>query len=208
MSLNISSKIQTNSNYPPLQKKTTQFSILEVIFLFFVLALFYWFVVMPKANLLKSALSQLEIKKEEQNKAENNLKNIQESIRVLGAHQKDIIKLDEALPLDSRNTKLYILIDSLAQSSGVTIGDINIVDTGEIIYADNKELIKDPFKAKRSLKKFTGNIHVLGSYEQLQGFLNQMEESGRIINVNSIEIGREQEGVLSLRAIIEAYSYE
>jgi Tfp pilus assembly protein PilO len=103
---------------------------------------------------------------------------------------------------------LYILLDSLTQSSGVTVGEISIVDKGEAIYANDKNLASDPYKVKRNLRKFSGSLYVLGSYDQLQTFLNQLEQSGRIINITGIEIGREQEGRLSLRATIEAYSYE
>ena len=208
MNLNLSTKTQIDQSFPSERKTSMRFSVVEILFLIFAFGLFCWFVIIPKNKALSTAVGRLEIAKEEQKKAESNLKSLEDSVKVLGEHQVDIANLDEALPLDSRSTKLYILFDSLAQSSGVTVGEISIVDKGETVYANNKDLENNPFKVKRNLKKFSGSIYVLGSYEQLQAFLNQLEQSGRITNVVGIEIGREQESKLSLRATIEAYSYE
>ena len=192
----------------PVKLSKLQFTITEVIFLLILIGLFYWFVVQPKTASVKAQNEQLSQANLEKEQIQKNLADLNKSITVLESNQTDIKYLDEALPLDSRSTKPQILVESLAASAGVTVNTVNFQPEGDVIYATDKEAAANPYAAKRSLKKLMGNIYVTGNFQQLETFLQKIEDSGRIMNIQSLDMASEQAGLLSLKLNLEAYSYE
>lgn len=188
--------------------KSTQFSVFEAALLLIFIGLFYWFIVSPKqakVALLDENLQKLEVEYEKQNTQVEDLK---KSIKVLNSHPKEIEFLDEALPIDSRATHFPILMNEIANTTGVTIGDINIDPRLEVVYASNIDLIKNPFSVTRTLKKVQGSGYFIGTFSQIKALLKKIEENGRLIEVTSVNIAASTDNRLDFRIEFEAYIYE
>jgi Tfp pilus assembly protein PilO len=93
----------------------------------------------------------------------------------------------------------------LAQSVGVTIGDITVAAKGDNDWAGDKALLADPFAATRSVQELSGTVYVLGNLDQLTAFLQKIESSGRIIDVSAVSVDPGPEGSLGLRLTVDGY---
>jgi Tfp pilus assembly protein PilO len=188
--------------------KSTQFSVFEAALLLIFIGLFYWFIVSPKqakVAMLNENLQKLEAEYEKQNIQVEDLK---KSIKVLNSHPKEVAFLDEALPISSRVTHFPILMNEIANGTGVTTGDINIDPRLEVVYASNIDLIKNPFSITRTLKKVKGSGYFIGTFSQIKALLKKIEENGRLIEVTSVNIAASTDNKLDFRIEFEAYIYE
>jgi Tfp pilus assembly protein PilO len=112
--------------------------------------------------------------------------------------------LDKALPLDGKALRLRFLIEDMARSVGVAIGDVNVLSKGDAIAGD-KKLLANPYAAARSLQKMTASVFVTGTFSQLQFFLHNIENSGRLMDINDLAIEPGSEGNLNLKLGLSAY---
>ncbi len=188
-------------------KKSTQTSIVVIVLLVVVVGLFSWFILRPKRaefSQRQEALSELET---EENQISQNLATLKALTKKLKNSSGEIAKLDEALPLADDTPRPNILFEQLARSTGVTIGDINIIgENGEVI-SGNIELLKKPYDVQRSLKNMEGSLQVTGSYSQLKSFLQKMETSARIIDIVALELDGTDEGLLNLNLNFKIYYF-
>lgn len=76
-----------------------------------------------------------------------------------------------------------------------------------MISAGNKELIKDPFGAKRSLQTTKVTMFVTGTIDQFRNFLILLETSGRLVDVSDLDIST-GDGLVRYRVTLKAYSYD
>jgi len=192
----------------PVIKKSPRTSLMEIILLVVVIVLFYWFIAKPKQAEVASLDSKYSEVKAEAESVKNQVEQLKGLVQQLKSHSKDIMLLDEALPLDGKITRLNLLMNSLAASSGVTLGDLSLSSRGDYISAGNTAIINNPFAAKRSLQKTTVNLNLFGNFSQIQGFLRKLENNGRILNLTSVEIEGSQDDKLNLRLSLETYYYE
>ncbi len=187
--------------------KAAQTSFIEVVVLIVIIGLFYWFMVLPKAASLQTQTKAYEAAQKRQQSSAHELKNLESLISQLKSSQKEVVRLDEALPLDGKTTKLQMLIEYMAGTSGLTVGGVNVSGKGDTILAGDKALLSQPFKPKRSLQKMSVSIFVTGTFDQLQTFLKKIESNSRIMDVASLDIGPAQEGLLSLRLSVDSYYF-
>jgi Tfp pilus assembly protein PilO len=113
--------------------------------------------------------------------------------------------LDQAIPLNSNTIRLQLLIQSLAQSVGVAVGDINVTGDPSGVVAGDMALLANPYGVSRSVKTMSGTISVSGSFDQLQTFLKKLENSGRLIDVDSLAIDQGSSDGLNLKLTFKAY---
>lgn len=198
--------LQKNINFnPSVPAKSARWFWFEMFLLLAVCGLFYWFVVLPKRSALADKQSQLTQLQDQQKQMETSLATFKNLVKDLDSHSKEVSDLDYALPLDGRVTELQILLESMAKTVGVTIGDISVNPQNDEIWAGNTALLADPYSAQRSLKKLSGTVYVLGSFDQLEAFLQKLETSARIIDVSSLNIDSGPAGSLGLRLTVSAY---
>jgi len=126
-------------------------------------------------------------------------------IQTLNSSSNQVADLDQALPLDGNTVNLQILINSLAQSVGVAVTDVEVSGQPNTVVAGDKALLSDPYGATRTLQTLAGNLSVTGSFAQLQAFLQKLETSARLIDVTDLEMDAAAGGNLSLRLGINAY---
>lgn len=201
--------MNSKRNISIISAPAMQHSVFEIILLVIVAGLFYWFIVAPKqvkVNAMQNQGSSLEA---DFNSLEQNEKKFNQAIADMKAHKDDIADLDEALPLDNRATKLQIALGSLTQSSGMVVGDISIAYKNDGVTAGNKDLLANPYKNARKLQRMTTSLDVTGTYDQFQGLLQKLEQSGRILTITGVEIvPTQQNGLLNFKVTLEAYYYE
>lgn len=187
---------------------TTQHTVFEVILLLAVAGLFYWFIVSPKMAELTAAQTQHDVIEKEHQSLVSNKNKLTTAIQKM-KDNPDILKdLDEALPLDNKVTKLYIALESLTKTIGMTVGDINIAFKSDVPMAGNRALLADKYGAPRTLQKLSTTLSVTGTFSQFQTLLGKLETSGRLINISSVNITASKDDLLSFQVNLEAYFYE
>ncbi len=190
------------------QKASVRYSMIEVVLLIVVIGLFYWFIAKPKIAELSVQQAKLESVQSEQQALAGNLKKLKGLVAQLKSSPDKVKLLDEAMPLHGKTTDVETLIDYLAKSSGVSIADISATTKNDLVAAGNKEVLKDPYAVKRTLQKITAEANVMGTYDQLVSFMKKLEQNGRVLNANAMELRTGDEGQLNLRLTIETYFYE
>ena len=200
--------MQTKKTFVAPSANPTQHTIFEVILLVVVCGLFYWFLIAPKSSALgKLNDNAAALQKESDQLTENKMK-LQKAIADLKAHPEEVAELDEALPLDNRVTKLYIALSDLTSHSGMTVGDIGIATPNDAAMAGDTSLLADPYKNPRSLQKLVTSLDALGTFDQFQALLQQLENSGRLINITGRSVAAGKDALLDFKINLEAYYYE
>lgn len=182
-------------------------SFLEFWILCIVLVLLGWFLVIPKYQSVQALNKQsqklsgeLEIILEQQAK----LKNL---INQVDSNAKEIGILDESLPLHPRTTWLYLLIENLAGTSGITLSDLSVTNEKEGVVSADSALIDKPFALQRIVRKSFVNMKLSGSMAQFIAFLTKLENSGRIMDIKSLDIQSSSDGVLDFGVTVDAYYF-
>jgi Tfp pilus assembly protein PilO len=204
MDINLSKNI--NMGLPPQMPSARNF-LLEVALFAVVCGLFFWFIVLPKQAIVSAKNEELSQYLEAQSKTAGDLQTFKRLVGELKSHPNDIKKLDDAIPLAGKATYLQMLIETLANSSGVTIGSINVAGKNDAVAAGDTQLINNPFKASRSLQKLSGTVYVIGTLPQLMAFLKKVETSGRVMQISSISVGPAQDNNLSLNVSLDAFYF-
>lgn len=190
------------------QNRKLSFTFTEVILLLIMIGLFYWYMVSPKQAVLAEKKAQIAKLTDDKSKIDGEINGLKDSLKVLSGNKTEIAEMDEALPMDSRTTKLQMLVNDLAAKAGVSLESAGFDEDPKKVYAADKEAIKEPFSQARSLKVIHGSVSVLGKFDQIQLFLNKIENSARILKITSMELQAQKDSVMSLVLDLEAYSYE
>jgi Tfp pilus assembly protein PilO len=189
----------------PKVPKSAQNALVEVVLLIVVCGLFTWFIILPKKAEISAKNASLAKVVEQESTVSGDLAKLQSMIQTLNSSSNQVADLDQALPLDGNTVNLQILINSLAQSVGVAVTDVEVSGQPNTVVAGDKALLSDPYGATRTLQTLAGNLSVTGSFAQLQAFLQKLETSARLIDVTDLEMDAAAGGNLSLRLGINAY---
>ncbi len=163
-------QIPKNNLVSPLNG-ATQHTVFEVILLLVVAGLFYWFIVSPKMSELTAVQAQYAVIEEEHKQLVTNKDLLNQAISDMKS-SSDILKdLDEALPLDNKVTKLYIALESLTKTIGMTVGDINISFKSDVPMAGNRAKLASKYGTPRALQKLSTTLSVTGNFSQFQTHL-------------------------------------
>ncbi|MCL5008904.1 MAG: type 4a pilus biogenesis protein PilO [Patescibacteria group bacterium] len=212
MEINLTPKKGINLNPASYRSEhkaqSLNFSLTEVVLLLIMIGLFYWYMVMPKQASLKAAQAQITQLTTDKSNIQGQIDSLNSSIKTLSSSKSSIADMDEALPLDSRTTKLQLLVESLASQAGVSLESVSFDSDSKTVYASSKEAAANPFSQPRKLKVIGGSVAVLGSFDQVQAFLGKVEKSARVLNIQTMNLNVQDAGVMSLRLDLEAYSYE
>jgi Tfp pilus assembly protein PilO len=193
---------------PTIKSAPARHTLFEVILLLIIIGLFYWFIIIPKQSSLETLNNQYDKLNLEQGTLQENKDRLTKAIADMQSHPQEVAYMDEALPLDNRVTKLYIVLENLTQYSGMKAGDINIAFPNQNDMAGNKAQLENPFVVSRSLQKLTTTLNVTGTFDQFQALLQKIEDSGRLINIKAINIVATKENLLDFNINLEAYYYE
>ena len=192
---------------PVLQKKTPQNKIVEAVLLLIIAILAYWFMIGPKRTAMEAVTTQAETLHKQETDLNTVKSKLNQAIADLKNHPKEVAEMDEALPLDNRVTKLYIVLNDLTQNSGMAVGNISVSYKGSSEMAGNKALLANPYGATRSVQKLTTSLTAVGSFDQFQALLEKIQNSGRLINITAVSVAAGQAGAFNFTLNLEAYYY-
>lgn len=205
MNINIQTTLPKMQMPPNLQGSRN--SIIEVVLLIIVIVLFSWFLVWPKKAELQTRVDAYKVVEESYNSLAGDVDKLKDLVKQLEASGPEVEKLDEFLPLQERSVVTQLLFTKLAQTSGVVIGDINITSPGDVIVGGDKELLKNPFGPERALKILPVNIVVSGTMSQITDFVRKLENYGRLMDINSLDLSVEKDDILNLRLNLNTYYF-
>ncbi len=180
-------------------------SIMESVLMVAIIGLFWWFVVLPKKAEIATSQASLATLRGQESQMATTLKTLRQLVPQLNANQQQVQQLDEALPLDGNVIRLQLLVQSLAQSVGVSIDSITLSGQTDDVVSGDKSLLDNPYGAQRTLHTLSGSVSVVGSFDQLEAFLEKIENSGRIIDIDSLNITSSTKGELSLQIGVNSY---
>lgn len=180
---------------------------IQAFLLLIVLVLVSWFLIKPK--LVDSAQTRAELKAAETQLSgiQQDRKDLNKLVNQLRSSPEDVLKVDEALPLNGRITKMYVLLENLVRSSGMTLTLISAGDTSKTISAGDKEMLENPYQPGRELHTITLTTSVTGTMDQFKNFLELIETNGRVLDVETVEvIGGDP--LTKFRITVNSYAYE
>lgn len=187
------------------QGNSSRNSLFEVGLLVIICVLFVWFVLLPKKAAVDLKNGDLAKVRQREKQTAGQLAKLQSLIGSLPSNSQNVANLDKAIPLDGNVVRLRLLIQSITQSVGVTVGDINVSGNANGVVAGDTALLANPYGVSRSLKIMDGTIYVMGSFDQLQALLKKLENSGRLIDISALTIDQGSEGSLNMTLGIKAY---
>lgn len=192
------------SNFASKMKSSRNLSI-EIVLLIVFSVLFYYFIILPKKAAVDVQNSDLQTLQGQESKMAQALSDLKSLVSGLQNHKDDIAELDEAMPLQNRLNNLQQLIQNLANSLNVAVGNINVSGKSGGIQAGDKALLSNPFGATRTLQTLNASVFVVGSFTQLESFLQKLENNARIMDITSLAIEGGTNGNLNLKVTLNAY---
>lgn len=100
----------------------------------------------------------------------------------------DIDRLQKLLPDHVDNVRLILDIDSLATKHGMPIQ--NVVVSGTNANSGTQTAIGTVSSSKQKYDSLTIKFSTQGSYETFSGFLQDLESSLRVVDLNSLTVSR------------------
>lgn len=199
----------TPGSYRPINKtRSANFSLTEVVLLLIMIGLFSWYMILPKYSSLQTKKEQMQRLEDDKSKVDGEIEALNASVKALAASKSAVTEIDEAVPFDSRTTKLQMLVQYLANQAGVSLETVGFDEDSKKVYATDQESVKNPYAQPRTLKKIGGSIAVIGTFDEIQEFIGKIEKSARVLNIVSMELVLQQDNNMSLKLDLEAYSYE
>ncbi len=190
---------------PPPKPTSSRNAVVEVVLLLLVCALFFWFMILPKSKVINQKQTQLVGLQQQRDDMSKEKDALDKLVTDLGKHSVEVGYLDQALPLDGKTLRLQILIDALAKSVGVTVGDISVSGQKEGPVAGDKNLLANPYGVTRSLQTLHASVYVIGTFNQLNAFLQKVETAGRIMDVTGLSMDAAPLGNLNLKIELNSY---
>lgn len=182
---------------------------IEIGLLAIIIVLFSWFVLKPRFIAFSVNKKELNKLQEDQKMIAQNKEKLLALIKDLDGQPQASATLDEALPLESRITTVAVLADSLAKANGLQVATMSLdgAETSKTVVAGQKEVLADPFEAQRKLNSATILMTTSGTLEQFVGFLNALENSTRIVDVQTIDISPQETEELLFKVKIKGYTF-
>ena len=202
MDLNLSKN--SSVNFQGKFKSSGSSAAVEITLLVLVSVLFSWFVILPKKAELQSREKELKTLQEQQSQIAGQLETLRRLVQDLKSNQSKVALLDQSLPLDGKILRLRFLIETLANTVGVTVSSVGIASKSDLVSGD-KALLANPFGTARTLQKLSGSVSVVGTFDQLEAFLKKLENSGRILDVGDLNLDANTSNNLNMRVTLSAY---
>lgn len=179
----------------------------EAVLLIIVAALVFWFLIQPKRAELTTNKASLEQLNRQSEQLEVDRKQLEELVMQLNTRKDDLSKLDEALPLDARITKVHILLEDLATRSGVVLASLGVVSAPDQVVAGDVGVLESPFKSPRQVQKIEANMSMTGTFDQFIAFIKSLERSARIVDISSIDMNATSDTTLDFSVSLTTYYF-
>jgi Tfp pilus assembly protein PilO len=204
--INLSTSTVTKSAMHGTPQEHKRSSLFEAIILLVVVVLFGWFLLKPKNQSLSEQKSQADILASQAASTAEAKADLEKLVSQMRSNTADVALLDEALPLQSRLSKVEVVLEQYIRDSGLQLSNISvdIPETG--VAAADSSLAKNQFEGKRKLQTTPFTVTASGTMQQLRAFLLLLENGGRIIDVAGVEVASQTDS-LTFRIKVKSYAY-
>lgn len=180
--------------------------LLQSVLMIVVIVVFGWFVLQPKYATTQEQKGQLDTLEDQQATLEADREELNKLLNRLQSSDDQVKLLDEAIPLHTRSTETALLLESYARSSGLLLTQLTVEGLDKFIAAGDKETLKNPYKQNRDLVVANSEVVVSGNIEQFRNFLSLLETSGRLIDVDDLEVNTTEDGPI-FRLGLKTYAF-
>jgi len=175
-----------------------------------------FFLLWPKYQELTGVQAKIEGKKKELQYLQDYFSKLNQLSQKLKKYETQLSKIDFALPSDPSLT-LLSLVEFLQKASfqnGLifqNLGSFSITSpkssttTSPRLSTTSPELLE--VETPSNIKELYISFEVAGSYSALKNFLNTLEKSAKIIEVEDVSFSSGEETTLSFSLSIKTYSY-
>ena len=201
----------TPSTQNSYERKDFGNPVVQIVLLLIVLVLFSWFVLKPKIGQTLERRTEIKNAQLQLSNIEADQADLDRLVNDLNQASDKVAAIDEALPLEGRVSKVYLMIDSYVRSSGMSLAIISADNSTDIIAAGDKDALQNPYEPGRTLYTTTLTSSVTGTMEQFKNLLELIETSSRVLDVSSVEIvsgGNLDGSGTKFRITVKAYAYE
>jgi Tfp pilus assembly protein PilO len=132
------------------------------------------------------------------------VKNLKENSQKLEQYQKELSKIDQALPTAPYLPEILSYLTLNSGANGLLVKKFSFSIT-----EPKKETEKLPSKTPSLplFKEIKILLSLTGSYEGLKNFLSSLEKSARLFEVEKISLSLTKEGLFVFDLAIKIYSY-
>ncbi len=151
-------------------------------------------------NLLQAEIKEKEIELQSEKGYSSELSDVSEKLK---QYQESLTKINSALPAESRLPALFNFLQTAAAQNGLILKKIAPILTNPV----GEELLREGWDPK--IKETSINLVVTGSYPSFKNFLSKIEQTSRIIELESISFsgGLGAEEPVDFNLSIKVYSY-
>jgi Tfp pilus assembly protein PilO len=173
--------------------------VIAIPIIFFVSFLGAIYFLLPKFGELKNLKD--EVAKSETRFAEKQKEflNLQKISAELENYKESLTKINTALPQEISLADLLNFFQGKASSSGLIIKAINQTTSPQPIGKEEE---------KTKLQENYFSLSLVGSLASFEEFLKNVENSARLIEVETVSIEEAGEGLLEFNLLVKVYSYQ
>ncbi|MFZ3100319.1 MAG: type 4a pilus biogenesis protein PilO [Minisyncoccales bacterium] len=147
-----------------------------------------FFLLLPKCQSLRDLQGQVQIKAGELKEREEYYAGLKAIMDDLNYYRENLEKIGSALPVGADAAAMMDFAKNAAMNSGLAVKGIEYSGAGA--GADNAA---DPTSPETSLKNYTISLKLSGSYGNFKSFLAIIENSSRLITVESLGVASKSE---------------
>ena len=194
-------------SFSPQSVSKSQATVFELVIMIVVLAVGYPYLVAPKVKEYRDTKDKLVAVTKDSESFENTKRDLENLKKKLAdpKNKKNIAVLSEALPLQTRITRTYILMEDMVKKPALSLGNLVVDQTADIGGVNVKST--SPYAAARKLSTVNLNVSVTGTMEQFRGFLTILENDNRVLDIQNLEIAPVKEDTLSFHMQVKTYLY-
>ena len=179
-----------------------------IIICFFLILLISLFLIWPKYQELRALKVEVEEKETEFRYLEEYFSKLNQLSQELKKYEAQLSKIDFALPSDSSLTLLSLMnfLQKASSQNGLVFKEFS---SFSIILPKPLAEISSPQESQlpSGIKEIYLNFEVAGSYSALKNFLNTLEKSAKLIEVEDVSFSFGEEEIFSFGLKIKTHSY-
>ncbi len=197
----------TSQPVPISRKASFSGTIIEVVFLLILSVVTYFYLVSPKYGEYKTARSELSVIQSKQNALQKQVQDFDKLVQDLADNTRGVGALDAVLPIDSKPSKLYVLLENFMQSSGLSTGSVSVDSNALTVVAGNTATVADNAQAEHTVIPSRISISGVGTIDQLSNLLRFIETSTRLLEINNLDVSQGRGDQILFKIGLQAYSY-
>ena len=179
-----------------------------IIICIFLIVLIGFFLVVPKYKKFETLKQKIDGKETELRYIESYFSDLERLSQKLKEHESQLSKIDFALPSDSSLSLLSLInfLQTANSQNGLVFKKLSSFSITSPKIAAKAPVSIQPQPLSK-IKEIHLGFEVSGSYSALKNFLETLEKSARLIEVENISFSFEEGKIFSFNLKIKTYSY-